>query len=653
MSIQTEAFSQYTSAQKMGRKAQKEWTKQGKDPYLPALDDFLDESSIERQEDLGLLEIPLEKIVGTKTSGRTVSFAPNFMPILPPETEFGTKWRSLCAAHLSDRGIEDPIHCYEYLGQFYVQEGNKRVSVLKSYGACSIRGRVTRLVPVRTEEEHILRYYEFLEYYPLTKLYQIYFTLSGSFAKLQSALGHSADYVWTDDDRRSFLSSFFYFNLALQRVIDKPLQITSADALLVFLQLYPFSTIKQSSVNQLEQILQKLWPDVKVLEQSDPIAVSTESDSAEGGRHFWDKIMTSVFPSHLSVAFIHELTPESSNWTRAHEEGRRYLEDTLGDQISTMTYIGVGAGEEAENAIIDAIHKGADVIFATTAPLISVCRKLSLRYPYVKFLNCSISMPYVGVRTYYSRIYEGKFISGAIAGAMSKSGRIGYVASYPIFGVPAGINAFALGAQLTNPDAKVELKWSCVGGNPLQELMESGTEVISTLDIPLPGWEKGCWGTFRVLPDGSPQVLSSPYWDWGVFYVKLIRNILDGGWDNGSKGERAVNYWWGLESGVIGVEITDAMPQGVRRLAKLLQQSITDGSFSPFAQRIRAQDGTLMTDGSQDLTTEQLLHMDWLCNRVNGSIPSYEELLPQSRRIVRLQGVYRDQIPPEQEDLLL
>ncbi len=95
------------------------------------------------------------------------------------------------------------------------------------------------------------------------------------------------------------------------------------------------------------------------------------------------------------------------------------------------------------------------------------------------------------------------------------------------------------------------------------------------------------------------------------------------------------------------------MPQGVRRLAKLLQQSITDGSFSPFAQRIRAQDGTLMTDGSQDLTTEQLLHMDWLCNRVNGSIPSYEELLPQSRRIVRLQGVYRDQIPPEQEDLLL
>ena len=608
---------------------------------------------IEQQVDLGILDIPLEKIVGTKTSGRTVSFAPNFMPLLGEDTEFAQKWRSLCAAHLSDRGIDDPIHCYEYLGQFYVQEGNKRVSVLKSYGAFSIRGRVTRLIPAYSEEDAIQRYYEFLEYYPLTRLYQLYFTRSGSFAKLQTALGHSIDHVWTDDERRQFLSSFFYFDLALHKAIDQPLHITSADALMVFLQVYPFSTIKQSSVNQLTQILQTLRSDVKMLEQDDPIAVSTASESETGGKHFWDKIMTSVFPTHLSVAFIHELTPDQSNWTRAHEEGRRYLEDTLGDQISTMTYAGVGTGEEAESAMEDAIHKGADVIFATTAPLIAVCRKMAMRYPYVKFLNCSISMPYVGVRTYYSRIYEGKFISGAIAGAMSKNDRIGYIASYPIFGVPAGINAFALGAQLTNPKARVDLKWSCVGGNPLQELMDSGVEIISTLDIPLPGWEKGCWGTFQVLPNGTPQVLSSPYWDWGTFYVKLIRNILDGSWDNGSKGERAVNYWWGLESGVIGIEITDAMPQGVRRLAKLLQQSITSGSFSPFAQRIRAQDGTLMTDGTVDLTTEQLLHMDWLCNRVDGTIPSYEELLPQSRRIVRLQGIYRDKIPPEKEGLLL
>ena len=654
MSIHTETAEQYAQALKAGRKAQKELSRRGEELHLPALDDILDESTIEKQVDLGVIEVPVSLIAGTKTSGRTVAFAPNFMPLLSADSEFGHKWQKLCAAHLSDEGITDPIRCYEYLGRFYVEEGNKRVSVLKSYGAFSIPGRVIRLIPALRDDEEILRYYDFLGYYPLTRLYQIYFTQSAAFPKLQAALGYAADHVWTDDERRSFLSGFFYFDLALQRLQEKPLHITTADALLVFLRIHPFSAIKRSSVDELTQMLQKLWPDIMVLEQKEPIAVSTESDSEEGGRKLWDKIMTSVFPSHLSVAFIHELTPERSNWTRAHEEGRRFLADTLGDQVSTMTYMGVGHGEEAEKAIVDAIHKGADVIFATTAPLIAVCRKLSLRYPYVKFLNCSISMPYTGVRTYYSRIYEGKFISGAIAGAISKSDRIGYVASYPIFGVPAGINAFSLGAQLTNPNARVELKWSCTGGDPLRTLMDSGVDVISTLDIPLPGWERGCWGTFRVGEDGSTQILSSPYWNWGSFYVKLIKNILDGGWDSGSRsGERAVNYWWGLESGVIGIEMTDALPEGVRRLAKLLQKNITDGTLLPFAQRVFSQDGTLRNDGSGDFTPEQLLHMDWLTDRVDGSIPTYEELLPQSRAIVRLQGIYRDRIPLEKEDMLL
>jgi basic membrane lipoprotein Med (substrate-binding protein (PBP1-ABC) superfamily) len=110
------------------------------------------------------------------------------------------------------------------------------------------------------------------------------------------------------------------------------------------------------------------------------------------------------------------------------------------------------------------------VIFATTPPLIGACRKAAAQYPNLRILNCSAAMPYTGVRTYYSRIYEAKFISGAIAGAMSPDGRIGYVASNPIFGVPASINAFALGARLTNPRAKIELSWSCVEEDAMEAL---------------------------------------------------------------------------------------------------------------------------------------------------------------------------------------
>ena len=129
-----------------------------------------------------------------------------------------------------------------------------------------------------------------------------------------------------------------------------------------------------------------------------------------------------------------------------------------------------------------AVKDGAQVIFATTPPLSDACRKLAARYPGIRVLNCSASMPYAGVRTYYSRIYEGKFLTGAIAGAMSQDGEIGYVASNPIFGVPASINAFALGARLTNPRARVKLRWFCVEDDAMSALAADGVDVISNRD---------------------------------------------------------------------------------------------------------------------------------------------------------------------------
>ena len=304
----------------------------------------------------------------------------------------------------------------------------------------------------------------------------------------------------------------------------------------------------------------------------------------------------------------------------------------------------------------EAIANGAEVIFATTAPLIADCRRVAARHPETKILNCSVSMPYADVRTYYSRIYEGKFISGAIAGAVSRSDCIGYIASYPIFGVPAGINAFALGAQLTNPNARVELKWSCVAGDPVSELTARQVEVVSTLDIPLPGWTWGRWGTFRVLPNGSAETLASPYWDWGAFYVHIARSILNGDWDvpfYSKRESHAVNYWWGMASGVIGLEWTEALPLGTRILAETLKRGIVDGSIDPFLRPVRSQDGVLRTDGSAPLTPQTLLHMDWLCENVDGAIPAFEDLSEKAQALARLQGIYRDDIPPEKEGVLL
>ena len=142
-----EVLDQYHKALKLGEKNHKECVVRGRYPYPQVLDEILDDSMVAGRMDLGVIEIPMDQIVGTKTEGRKMAFAANFMPLLPPDSEFATKWMRLCEAHLGDEGIRDPIRCYEYLGRFYVQEGNKRVSVLKSYDAPTIPGYVTRLVP--------------------------------------------------------------------------------------------------------------------------------------------------------------------------------------------------------------------------------------------------------------------------------------------------------------------------------------------------------------------------------------------------------------------------------------------------------------------------------------------------------------------------
>lgn len=649
-----EVLDQYHKALKLGEKNHKECVVRGRYPYPQVLDEILDDSMVAGRMDLGVIEIPMDQIVGTKTEGRKMAFAANFMPLLPPDSEFATKWMRLCEAHLGDEGIRDPIRCYEYLGRFYVQEGNKRVSVLKSYDAPTIPGYVTRLVPVWSRDPAIQRYYEFLQSYQQTGLYRVSFTQPGSFPKLQAALGFEPDHVWTPEERKCFLSGFTYFLDAFRKLGGDSLPVTAADALLVWLGVYPFSELRTATSSELVRSLGAVWPDVKILGQSDPIAVSTAPQEPEKG--LLSRLVSAVLPSHLNVAFINERDPSTSTWVRAHDQGRQHLEDTLGDRVTVRVYNGVHPGADAEAAMERAVEEGAQVLFTTTAPLIGDCRKIAARHPNVRVLNCSISMPYTGVRTYYSRIYEGKFISGAIAGAMSKNGRVGYVASYPIFGVPAGINAFALGAQLTNPRARVKLEWSCLPGDPMWELTRQGIDFISTLDIPTPDQFQGRWGACQVQPDGALHLLASPYWNWGAFYVRMVNSILSGGWDalNSSRnGEQAVNYWWGMASGVIGLQLSPLLPEGVRNLAQILQRGIIDGSISPFHRQIRSQDGTVRNDGGQWFTPEEILHMDWLCDSVDGGIPDFDQLLPASQPIVRLQGVYRDRIPPEKEGVLL
>ena len=180
----------YRDALRLAIKERRNCITSGQYPYLPVLDDFIPEERAANGIDLGVILVPSDFIVGTKTATRTTAFARNFMPLLPENTEFALKWRSLCQSHLEE-GIRDPVRLYEYMNRYYVQEGNKRVSVLKYFDAVSIPGHVTRILPERNGDPDVELYYEFIEFNKISGINFFELTKQGGFAELQRLMGES------------------------------------------------------------------------------------------------------------------------------------------------------------------------------------------------------------------------------------------------------------------------------------------------------------------------------------------------------------------------------------------------------------------------------------------------------------------------------
>ena len=627
-----EAVEEYAKALKEGQREYKECLQKKQNLNPLVLDEILNAEAAESCVDVGLVNIPLNRIVGTKSAGRVSVFTPSFRPLMDPDTEFATKWISLCADHLGETGIQNPIECFEYLGDFYVQEGNKRVSVLGHFGAARIAGTVKRILPAADDTPRMKAYQEFLEFYKLTGMYDVRYTTPGNYGKLLEKLGCDPETKWTEDDRRRFRAGFHYFTEALAAVGGSTMP-QPEDALLLWLEVYPFAKLKEMSSGELKKTMVELWPNLLAASGAETV-VKTDPPEEKS------KIVQ-IFKGvdHLNVAFVHQYSETTSNWTHAHETGRRFLENALGKAVTTRVYENADTPELAKTLIEQAVADGAEVVFTTAPQLIGPCMKASVKYPKVRFLNCALHQPYATVRTYYSRIYEGKFITGAIAGAMCKDDRIGYVAAYPIHGVPASINAFALGAQLTNPNVKIQLKWSCVPGNPTREFMDENIWIISNRDTPEENYLVTEYGTYMADNTGHLTPLGSPTWVWGQFYESVVRSIMSGSWENEKEGQ-IVNLWWGMRSGVIDVNLAPYMPESMKVLAKMLKDGICSGTLDPFKRRILDQQGKLRNDGTKTFTPVELMQMDWLCENVVGSFPKYDEILPVSRPMVDLLGIY-------------
>ena len=629
---------EYSKAFRLGKKDYQSRMLHGVKPTLQVLDDIMPEKGSYSEQSLGLVQIPADQIVGTKTIGRSNSFAGNFMPILRENSEFAQKWSALSTSHIKE-GIREPIKAYEYMNKFYVLEGNKRVSVMKYFGVVSIPGNVTRIVPRRTEEKENKIYYEFMDFYRCAPINYIWFSHEGSFAKLQKAVGKEPGEMWTDEDLLKFSAFYTRFSAEYKANGGSKLHITPGDAFLSFIMLHGYDKTEEKTTNELKELMIKSWEEFKLLQEEKYIDLKMQPNQEK------KSLFNLLLPlsTKQKIAFIYEKTPGTSAWTYAHELGRLYLDQTFPEEVHTLCYEN-GTTENVDSLIEEAISSGCNLIFTTTPAFVQASVKAAIAHPETRILSCSLNTSHRYIRTYYSRMHEAKFLMGAIAGAMADNNRLAYIADYPIYGSIANINAFALGAKMINPRAKVYLEWSTMKEVDIEEkIKEIGPSCISGKDMVIPEEGSRFFGLYH-LNGGYPRNLAMPLHHWGKFYEQLIRTIMDGKWkhDDNPASTKAINYWWGMSSGVIDVICSQHLPIGTKRLTELLKATICSEQFNPFSGILYSQTGLVTDSPDQSLSPEEIMTMDWLAENIVGSIPTKEELKEQAVPVIDKQGVKKE-----------
>ena len=631
------AYEDYIKAQKLGLKAYKAATSRGLYPYLPVLDDILPHAHVECEVRLGISNIPLYQVIGTSTAGRTRAFANNFMPLLDYGSEFSAKWSHLVDAQIKE-GIHDAIKVYEYMNKYYVVEGNKRASVLKYFDSPSILADITRIIPRKSDDLEVQIYYEFMDFYDLTKINYVQFSKLGNYPKLVEAVGKHSGEIWSDDEVMNFSSFHVAFYKAYkEKGGTKLINITCDDALLYYLSLYPYAESKEMTAAEIKKNLDKIWSEIQLLQDNDSIELlmdpTTENKSVMN-------VFNMIMPTkRKKVAFVYDKAPSTSDWIYGHELGRLHIQENLGEIIDTQSYITNDVSEKAENILEDVCNDGIDIIFTTTPQLIKASVKVAANHPDVKILNCSLNSSHATVRTYYTRMYEAKFLTGLIAGALCNDDKIGYVADYPIYGEAANINAFALGAKMVNPRAKVYLAWCTLNNFDVNNYFkERGITYISSQDSISPENGQRRFGLYVEKNDDRKNI-AVPVYHWGALYEELINSIFKGSWKIDDSSDKAINYWWGLSAGVIDIIYSNSLPTGISKLVELMRNNIAAGVFHPFTGPITDQNNQLQIDAHKVMKPEEIITMDWLYNNVIGSIPDIDELIDSAKAVVELRGL--------------
>ncbi len=585
----------YKAAKKLADEAVKDARKKGISPYLPVLDSLENARRSGSEVHLGLMELPLSRIVGNKEQGRNSAFANNFMPLLEEGTEFAAKWAELYDSFLQE-GIRDAIKVYEYMNNYYVQEGNKRVSVARYGGMEFILADVYRIMPEPNETKEYKVYSEYLDFYAATKNFYIVFTEPGEYTKLADLLGQDLQEKWDENLCTELKSTFFSFCRKCQKALGIQDHWQLSEAYLFYLSLFPLKTLLRDTEEQIIKNIKKIstalsnsLAEIDYLESA-PIGEKSPSRSflnLFGGR----KKYTAASP--LRVAFVYDSEPDASRWIDSHEAGRLYVNEMTGDNVVTECYVG-----EPLDAIERAVCDRNEVIFAVSSAMLPEALKAAVEYPNVKIICCSVGQKHSAIRYYHAKLYEATFLMGILAadlllregGAFRK---IGFVAHTNGDFTIRTLNAFAVGVSLIDPECQVLLQLD-EAENWRESFAQEGVGFYADFDYTGKNDLLHRPGLYRLGAE-KDEYIGTPYYSWGKYYVQIVQSVLSGAWELGEKlkQKNAESYWFGLSSGVVDLRVSN-LDYRTEKLLAFFKNAIVNGGYDPFTGELHTKAGTIL-----------------------------------------------------------
>lgn len=332
-------------------------------------------------------------------------------------------------------------------------------------------------------------------------------------------------------------------------------------------------------------------------------------------------------PTKVGFVFVGPIG--DGGWTYEHNEGRLAVEEHFGDKVETVFQESVPEGADAKRVLTQMALGGADLIFTTSFGYMDPTIEIAAEFPDVKFEHATGYKRADNVSTYSARFYEGRAIQGHIAGKMTESNIIGYIASYPIPEVIRGINSAYIHAKKVNPDVEFKIIWAFTWFDPAKEadaaktLIDQGADVIlQHTDSTAPqaaAEEAGGVITFGQASDMGeyapmPRV-SSIIDNWAPYYIARTEAVIDGTWES-------VDTWDGISTGMVGIgEISDAVPAEVKAEALAMKDAIAAGEYHPFTGPLKKADGSDWLAEGEVADDDTLLSMGFYVEGIDAEIP--------------------------------